>query len=203
MRCKSDKTLHRVRGAAKMTRKEGYPYDMPELAQLGQRCSANERRADEASRDVLAWLKCEFLESHVGDEFDGVITAVTGFGLFVELADLYIEGLVHVSALGQDFYHFDAAKQRLVGEHSRKAYQLGDSIKVQVLRVAVEERKIDLGAVNIGPKQDKKQTQSWPSKRKSSGGKGGKGGKGRGAGAKAGAKADKGGSARTPRRKRS
>ena len=201
VRSKSDKTLHKVRGAAKMTRKEGYPYDMPALAQLGQRCSANERRADEASRDVLAWLKCEFLESHVGDEFDGVITAVTGFGLFVELADLYIEGLVHVSALGQDFYNFDAAKQRLVGEHSRKAYQLGDSIKVQVLRVAVEERKIDLGAVNIGPKKDKKQTQSWPSKRKS-GGAGKGGGKGRGAGAKAKAKADKGGGARTPRRKK-
>ena len=102
------------------------------------------RRADEASRDVVAWLKCEYLLDHVEETFDGVINAVTSFGLFVELKDIYIEGLVHVTMLKRDYYHFDAAGQRLVGERTREVYRLGDSVQVRVVRVNLDDRKIDL-----------------------------------------------------------
>jgi ribonuclease R len=103
-----------------------------------------ERRADDATRDVESWLKCEFLQEHVGDEFDGVIAAVTSFGLFVELQPIYIEGLVHISALPGDYYSFDAAKQRLVGERSGRSYRLGGRVRVQVARVDLDDKKIDL-----------------------------------------------------------
>ncbi|OZB13268.1 MAG: ribonuclease R, partial [Marinobacter sp. 34-60-7] len=90
-----------------------YPYDYARMEQFGEHCSMTERRADDATRDVMAWLKCEFLSDHVGEEFDGVIAAVVPFGFFVELSDIYIEGLVHVSTLSGDYFHHDAAKHRL------------------------------------------------------------------------------------------
>lgn len=124
-----------------------YPYDLARVTQLGQHCSMAERRADDATRDVMAWLKCEYLSEHVGSEFDGVIAAVTPFGFFVELAGVYIEGLVHVSTLSGDFYHHDSAKHRLVGERTSVSFQLGDSVRVQVVRVGLEDRKIDLELV--------------------------------------------------------
>jgi len=103
-----------------------------------------ERRADDATREVEAWLKCEFLNDKVGEAYDGVIAAVTNFGIFVELVDLYIEGLVHISALPGDYYHFDQPKQRLVGEHTRRTFQLGGAVRVRVARVDLDNRKIDL-----------------------------------------------------------
>ena len=112
-----------------------------------------ERRADDATRDVHLWLKCEYLRHHIGDEFAGVVASVTRFGIFVELTDIYMEGLVHISALPSDYYHFDQASQRLVGEHTRQTYQLGDAVRVQVARVDLDDRKIDLelvGAVMPG-----------------------------------------------------
>ena len=121
-----------------------YPYDIPQVAALGERCSLTERRADDATREVEAWLKCEFLQDRVGEAFGGVITAVTAFGVFVELQDLYIEGLVHISALPGDYYHFDAPRQRLVGERTRQTFQLGGAVRVSVARVDLDERKIDL-----------------------------------------------------------
>ncbi len=133
--------------APALPRKKIYPYDLEALLTLGAHCSMAERRADDASRDVMAFLKCEFLQDHVGNEFEGVIAAVTGFGLFVELQDLYIEGLVHISALPQDYYQFDQAHQRLIGERTRRVYQLGDSLRVQVMGVDLDERKIDLAVV--------------------------------------------------------
>src|SRR6478735_8989820 len=89
-------------------------------------------------------MKCEYLLDHVEETFDGVINAVTSFGLFVELKDIYIEGLVHVTMLKRDYYHFDAAGQRLVGERTREVYRLGDSVQVRVVRVNLDDRKIDL-----------------------------------------------------------
>lgn len=121
-----------------------YPYDLPRMVQLGEHCSMTERRADEATWDVMAWLKCEFLQQHVGDEFAGVISAVTAFGFFVELADVYTEGLVHVSTLQSDFYHFDKAHHRLMGERTGRGFRLGDEVRVRVARVDLEDRKIDL-----------------------------------------------------------
>jgi len=102
--------VKRVKGAKALPVKQIFPYDVHNMAVFGEQCSLSERRADEASREVDAWLKCEYLQEHVGDEFDGVISAVTSFGLFVELKDLYIEGLLHITALPGDYYHFDASK---------------------------------------------------------------------------------------------
>jgi len=121
-----------------------YPYGVPDMAALGEHCSMTERRADDATREVEAWLKCEFLRDKVGEVFDGLITAVTAFGIFVELRDLYIEGLVHISALPGDYYHFDQPTQRLVGERTRRVFQLGGAVRVVVARVDLDERKIDL-----------------------------------------------------------
>ena len=105
--------------------------------------SLTERRADEATRDVVTWLKCEFMLDRVGDTFAGVVTAVTGFGLFVELTDIYVEGLVHVTALPGDYYQFDPLHHRLTGERSGRSYRLGDTVEVIVARVDLDERKID------------------------------------------------------------
>ncbi len=110
---------------------------------MGEQCSLTERRADEATRDVVNWLKCEFMKDRVGETFPGVITAVTGFGLFVELKDIYVEGLVHVTALPGDYYHFDPVHHRLAGERSGRNFRLGDAVEVRVMRVDLDERKID------------------------------------------------------------
>jgi ribonuclease R len=111
---------------------------------LGVHCSANERRADEASRDVEAWLKCYFMQDKLGEEFTGVITGVTTFGIFVQLDELYVEGLVHVTELGTDYFQYDDARHELRGERTGKRYQLTDRVSVQVVRVDLESRKIDL-----------------------------------------------------------
>ncbi|MEZ5539876.1 MAG: ribonuclease R [Pseudomonadales bacterium] len=143
------KTVHCVETAPALPQKKIYPYDDAAMDALGMQCSAYERRADEASRDVVAWLKCEYLLEHVGDSFEGVINAVTSFGLFVELKDIYIEGLVHVTMLKRDYYRYDADNQRLVGERSGEIYRLGDSVNVRVVRVNLDDRKIDLELLDI------------------------------------------------------
>jgi ribonuclease R len=148
---KKTKLVRRVEGAGVIKKAAIYPYDMPAMLVMGEHCSMTERRADDATRDVVAWLKCEYLYEHVGEEYQGVISAVTTFGLFVELVDVYIEGLVHVSALRNDYYHFDAATQRLVGEHSRVSYALGDSLAVRLVRVDLDDRKIDLEPLDAPP----------------------------------------------------
>jgi ribonuclease R len=121
------------------------------MAALGEQCSMTERRADDATREVDAWLKCEFLKDRIGEEFEGVIAAVTTFGVFVELSDLYIEGLMHISALPGDYYHFDQAKQRLIGERTRQIFQLGGAVTVRVARVDLDDRKIDLELAGVAP----------------------------------------------------
>ena len=123
---------------------EGKQYK-PQLkwAELGVHCSMTERRADDATRDVEAWLKCFYMRDHLGSVFDGTISSVTAFGLFVALDDLYVEGLVHVSELGADYYHFDPAKHQMLGERTGKRYRLGDRVRVKVVRVDMESTKID------------------------------------------------------------
>ncbi|MDG9926193.1 MULTISPECIES: ribonuclease R [unclassified Pseudomonas] len=130
-------------GAASMPKARIYPYDEAALEKLGEQCSMTERRADEATRDVVNWLKCEFMQDRVGEIFEGVITAATGFGIFVELKDIYVEGLVHVTALPGDYYHFDPVHHRLSGERSGRSFRLGDSVEVKVMRVDLDERKIE------------------------------------------------------------
>ena len=116
----------------------------------GLHCSANERRADEASRDVEAWLKCKYMREHLGEEFGGVVTAATGFGLFVTLDAMYVEGLVHITELGGEYFRFDEARQELRGERTGIRYAIGTRVRVQVSRVDLDGRKIDFRLVNEG-----------------------------------------------------
>ncbi|WP_284617010.1 ribonuclease R [Aquabacterium humicola] len=129
------------------------PLDMHE-AELweaaGNHCSANERRADEASRDVEAWLKCRFMRDHLGEEYSGTVSAVTSFGVFVTLDDLYVEGLVHITELGGEYFRFDEARQELRGERSGLRYSVGSRVRVQVSRVDLDGRKIDFRMVREG-----------------------------------------------------
>ncbi|MFS2160492.1 ribonuclease R [Pseudomonas sp. Pseusp122] len=143
IRSKQETPHVRRAGAATIPKARIYPYDEAGLEQLGEQCSMSERRADEATRDVVNWLKCEFMKDRVGESFPGVITAVTGFGLFVELTDIYVEGLVHVTALPGDYYHFDPVHHRLAGERTGRSFRLGDTVEVRVMRVDLDERKID------------------------------------------------------------
>ncbi len=130
---------------------ENFSYNHADMQALGKHCSMAERRADDASRDVLAWLKCEYMQEHVGEVFDGIISGVTNFGLFVELSNIYVEGLVHVTALTNDYYRFDPVRHRLNGESSGRSFRLGDSIRVKVARVDLDERKIDFVLVDSAP----------------------------------------------------
>ncbi|HJW10494.1 MAG TPA: ribonuclease R, partial [Albitalea sp.] len=114
----------------------------------GAHCSANERRADEASRDVEAWLKCRYMREHLGEEYGGTVSAVTTFGLFVQLDGLYVEGLVHITELGGEYYRFDEVKQELRGERTGVRYAVGARVRVQVSRVDLDGRKIDFRMVH-------------------------------------------------------
>jgi ribonuclease R len=118
-------------------------YEPGDWHALGARCSMTERRADDATRDVVAWLKCYYMKDRVGESFTGSISGVASFGAFVALDDVYAEGLVHVSDLGNDYFHFDAAKHQLVGERTRKRYRLGDRLRVEVARVDLDSSRID------------------------------------------------------------
>jgi ribonuclease R len=147
-------TTHVVRaGAAAMPKARIYPYDEAALEQLGEQCSMTERRADEATRDVVNWLKCEFMKDRVGEVFPGIITATTGFGLFVSLTDIYVEGLVHVTALPGDYYHYDQVHHRLTGERTGRSFRLGDTVQVRVMRVDLDERKIDFELADKQPEK--------------------------------------------------
>jgi ribonuclease R len=113
----------------------------------GLHCSANERRADEASRDVEAWLKCKYMREHLGEEYSGVVTSATGFGLFVTLDAMYVEGLVHITELGGEYFRFDEMRQELRGERSGIRYGIGSRVRIQVSRVDLDGRKIDFRLV--------------------------------------------------------
>ena len=117
--------------------------DMQAWQAAGLHCSANERRADEASRDVEAWLKCKYMREHLGEEFSGVVSAVTSFGIFVTLDAMYVEGLVHITELGGEYYRYDEARQELRGERTGLRYALGTRVRVQVSRVDLDGRRID------------------------------------------------------------
>jgi ribonuclease R len=120
-----------------------YPYGAGEMQRFGEHCSMTERRADEATRDAVQRLKCAFMEDRVGEEFEGTITGVTGFGLFIELDGVFVEGLAHVTALPNDYYHFDPVRHQLQGERSGRSYRLAGRTKVRITRVDVDEKKID------------------------------------------------------------
>ncbi|HEX7688420.1 MAG TPA: ribonuclease R, partial [Burkholderiaceae bacterium] len=121
--------------------------EMEQWMGAGDHCSANERRADEASRDVEAWLKCRFMRERLGEEFSGTVSAVTSFGLFVTLDTLYVEGLVHITELGGEYFRFDEVRQELRGERTGIRYAIGARVRVQVSRVDLDGRKIDFRVV--------------------------------------------------------
>ncbi|MFB2538287.1 MULTISPECIES: ribonuclease R [unclassified Acinetobacter] len=136
-----DLLLHRAI-KAKLLEKP-YPIDGQALEQAGEHFSQTERRADEASRSVTSWLKCHYMQQHLGEEFDGVITAVTDFGLFVTLSDLFVDGMLHISQLGEDYFVYDNGLQRLTGQNHGQIFALGDKVRIKVAGVSLEERKID------------------------------------------------------------
>ena len=118
-------------------------YSKSDLQLIADQCSGTERRADEATRDAEDWLKCEFMQDKLGEKFEGTITSVNSFGIFVELDDFYVDGLVHITALDNDYYHFDPIGHRLTGERTGTVYRLGDRLRVQVAAVNLDDRKID------------------------------------------------------------
>lgn len=160
-----DLLVHRaIRHVLQGKKADSFAYGIPDMVILGEHCSANERRADDATRDVVTWLKCEYMMDKLGEEFSGVISAVTSFGFFVELNDIYVEGLVHISSLGQDYFHFDPLSHQLKGEHSNIRYRLGDTVKVKVARVDLDEKKIDFMLIGITKKSG---NSSRPASKKS------------------------------------
>jgi len=120
-----------------------------ELPEIARHTSTLERRAEEAEREIVQWKKVRFMANKVGDDFTGYVTGVTGFGLFVELIEHFVEGLVHISSMADDYYRFLDTDQTLFGENTGKTYRLGDKVSVQVVRVDTERRQIDLGLVEI------------------------------------------------------
>lgn len=149
-----------------------YPYDAKAMFELGEHCSMAERRADEATRDVTAWLKCEYMNDRIGEVYAGTVAAVTNFGLFVQLDDIYVDGLVHISSLQSDYYQYQEAQHRLVGERTRKVYALGDRLEIRVMRVSLDDRKIDFeladAPASSNTKPNSKKAQKPKGKKKSS-----------------------------------
>ncbi len=136
------------------------PFDV-----LGEHCSMTERRADDATRDAVVWLKCEFMMDKIGEDFTGLVSGVTSFGVFVQLNQVYVEGLVHVSGLGNDYFHYDPKRNRLEGERTGMSFGLADEVTVKVARVDLDERKIDLELLSPRPR-DRARTLGRGSKRR-------------------------------------
>lgn len=150
----------KVAGSDTLKARKIYGYDHADMDDFGDSCSMTERRADEATRDVEAWLKCQYVEQHLGEPFDGVVTAVTPFGLFVELQGLFVDGLVHISGLGQDYFVHDIERQAIIGERTNRVFRLGDTLKVIVASVNLDQRKIDLSLADSRQQPRKKIARS-------------------------------------------
>ncbi|MGH8413560.1 MAG: RNB domain-containing ribonuclease, partial [Gammaproteobacteria bacterium] len=143
-----DLLVHRgIRHVLRGGSAKNFLYSTTQMENLGSHCSMAERRADEATRDAMDWLKAEYMQDKVGEEFDGLITGVLPFGLFVQLKDLYVEGLIHVTSLPSDYYSHDPVGHRMVGERSGRIFRLTDPIRVLVSKVNLEEHKIDFEPV--------------------------------------------------------
>lgn len=138
-----------------------------DLEKVGIQCSEAERRSDEATRNAALALKCHYMQDKVGQHFRGIVSGVANFGIFVELKDIYVEGLIHVTALGNEYFNYDAAHHRMIGDRTRKVYRLGDSLEVRVMRVDIEAKKIDLELLDAPQKKRSDQPKtSRPKKRK-------------------------------------
>ncbi len=163
-----DLIVHRtIRHLISEQSNSSFPLSKNDLLILGEECSMCERRADDATRDVDAWLKCEFMLDKLGQQFKGVINSVTAFGIFVTLDDIFVEGLVHVTALKNDYYHYDEQSHCLFGEKSKIRYSLGDEVQVIVSRVGLDERKIDFVLADFHATKDAKRFRPKTKKSKS------------------------------------
>ncbi|MCU7881900.1 MAG: ribonuclease R [Candidatus Thiodiazotropha sp. (ex Lucinoma aequizonata)] len=139
-----DLIVHRaIKHAINQGNADDFDYTKPDLQGLGEHCSSTEQKADEATRDALDWLKCEYMQDKVGETFNGIITSVNSFGVFVELEEIYVDGLVHITALDNDYYHYDPVGHRLTGERTGKVLRLGDPLTIIVAKVDLDDRKID------------------------------------------------------------
>ena len=147
-------------GAKTLSKKSIYPYEAADIHTLGEHCSGTERRADLATRDAMDWLKCEYMQQHIGQSYNGVVSAVTGFGLFVELQDVYVEGLVHVTGLPDDYYHYDNVHHKMRGERTGRTFGLGDELEVMVSSVNLDDKKIDFELVSTLRTGNKKTTRN-------------------------------------------
>lgn len=158
-----DLLIHRaIRHVLEGRKKDEFAYSQNDMQVMGEHCSHTERRADDATRGVIAWLKCEYMLDKLGEEFAGIISAVTSFGFFVELRNIFVEGLVHISSLDKDYFHYDPTTLSLTGNRTGTQYRLGDSVNVIVARVDLDERKIDLELVKP---ESRKKSPSAPAKR--------------------------------------
>ncbi len=126
-----------------------FPWTGARIAEIGQQSSMTERRADEATRDAMSWLKCEYMQHQIGEEFDALVTGVVDFGLFVQVKGLQIDGLVHVSSLGADYFSRDRSGFRIVGARSGRTFRLGDHLRVRLVNVVIDERKIDFELAEV------------------------------------------------------
>ncbi len=146
----SDLLVHRaIRHLIEGGNAGNYRYAQHDMEKFGHQCSAHERRADEAGWDVAEVLKCKYLQAHLEEEFNGVIAGVSNFGLFVEIENISTSGLVHVTALGHDYFHHDPVHHRLKGEHTGTSFRLGEVMRVRLIRIDIEDRKIDLEPVQL------------------------------------------------------
>ena len=144
----ADLIVHRaIRHLIRNKNATGFRYSLKEMHDISEHCSATDRRAEEATRDVIQWYKCEYMQGKVGELYEGTISGVTSFGMFVELDNIYVEGLVHITALPVDYYHFDPVGHRLNGERQGKSYRLGGRVEVKVMRVSLDDKKIDFELV--------------------------------------------------------
>jgi len=140
-----DLLLHRaIKHLVRKQARDRFPYSEGRMEELGRHCSSTQRRAEEATRDVDERLKAQFMQRHIGDVFDGIVTGVTSFGLFVELPEYGVSGLVHVTALPEDYYHFDPVSHSLTGKRRGRRFRLADRVRVELAAVSIEERKLDL-----------------------------------------------------------
>jgi len=164
-----DLLVHRaIKHALSGKKPSSFAYSTRDMERLGKHCSMTEKRADEATREAIAWLKCEFMSDRIGEEFDGVITGVTNFGVFVQLKEVFVDGLVHVTSLENDYYEFDPTRQRLMGARSKKSYQLAAPIRVRVVKVDMDQRRIDFEPIEDKPaSRSRARSKKAPSKARS------------------------------------
>lgn len=152
----------RAPGATVIAKKRIYPYKAGDIQTLGEHCSTTERRADLATRDAMDWLKCDYMQQHIGQTFSGIVSSVTSFGLFVELKDVYVEGLLHVTSLPDDYYIYDNVHHCMKGERTGRRFRLGDELEVMVSKVDLDDKKIDFELLSALSKPGRKKAAGKP-----------------------------------------